>query len=127
MKYFIFILTLLFFTTTSAVAVGVNTGNKPTMGTNFSCNVNTNKCSCSGKWDGADCKAMRIKKCVGGSSTVGRCSTSGGFGQTCKCTMKTSSKTTSGKRNPRLKPKAGNVAAPTNDVKRRDRRYAPIR
>lgn len=27
-------------------------------GTNFSCDVNTRQCTCSGIWEGADCQAM---------------------------------------------------------------------
>lgn len=47
----------------------------------FSCDVNTNQCTCTGTWDGADCKAMNDKVCAGDSGVL--CSPVG-----CTCKMR---------------------------------------
>ena len=43
------------------VSAAANTGGGAS-GMGFTCDVNTNKCICTGTWDGADCKAM-AKNC----------------------------------------------------------------
>jgi hypothetical protein len=47
----------------SAAQAAVNLGGGP-RGTNFSCDVNTRECKCTGTWEGADCQGMK-KNCEG--------------------------------------------------------------
>jgi hypothetical protein len=52
-------------------------------GTNFSCDVNTQKCECSGVLEGADCQAM-LKNCKDGKTSS--CHDEPGD-KWCRCTM----------------------------------------
>ncbi|MBB5539495.1 hypothetical protein GGD55_006245 [Rhizobium giardinii] len=51
---------------------------------NFSCDVNTNRCTCTGEWEGADCKVMNEKVCAGDSGVL--CTPTG-----CTCKMRLTS------------------------------------
>jgi hypothetical protein len=77
-----------------------NTGGGPA-GTNFACDVNTLKCTCTGVPEGADCKAMG-KNCKVG--TFMQCS-----GGTCTCTM--AATRAPSKKGPGMKVPSGSIKA----------------
>ncbi len=63
-------------------AAPISSGSQPQ---NFSCDVNTGYCTCTGSWDGADCKGMlpncKVQEPPG---TIWRSCT---IGQGCECRM----------------------------------------
>ena len=68
----------------AAASAAPNTGS---LGFGFNCDVNTNKCTCTGTWDGADCSAMS-KNCKGGSGGSHSCrETEAGVPIGCDCKM----------------------------------------
>jgi hypothetical protein len=69
--------------TTRALAAQAGGGGGPRTG--FTCDVSTNKCTCEGTMEGADCRKMK-KNCSADSGTV--CTTDAATGKSrCTCTL----------------------------------------
>jgi hypothetical protein len=93
-------LAIMVITSATSLLAAQNTGGGPA-GTNFACDVNTLKCTCTGVPEGADCKAMG-KNCKAGTFIV--CS-----GGTCSCTM--AATRAPSKKGPGMKVPSGGIKA----------------